>query len=258
MNGRVEEVSKWFYRGLWGALSRWFRVPDRPPTLPARAGEEVESFQPAEGFLRYLKFHFWILLIAIDIFIFIGWVVVTILSPVAGLLLAVPAFLLAVVPDVIAFVAIHLRYDTTWYVMTDRSLRIRRGIWIIHETTITFENVQNVNVRQGPLQRWFGIADVHVDTAGGGGESQQAGQASASMAAHHGLIEGVADAPRIRDLLLARLRKSRTTGLGDEAAETSAGTQWSAEHIAVLKEIRDAAHALATQTAGGTPSPDIL
>ena len=66
--------------------------------------------------------------------------------------------------------AMHLRYDTTWYVLTNRSLRIRRGIWMIHETTITYENVQNVSVNQGPLQRIFGIADVLVQTAGGGGE----------------------------------------------------------------------------------------
>jgi uncharacterized membrane protein YdbT with pleckstrin-like domain len=43
-----------------------------------------------------------------------------------------------------AYIAIHLRYDTTWYVHGDRSLRIRRGIWVIHETTLTFENIQNV------------------------------------------------------------------------------------------------------------------
>ena len=54
--------------------------------------------------------------------------------------------------------------------------RIRRGIWIIHETTITFENVQNVVVQQGPLQRWYGIANVLIETAGGGGSQQQAGQ----------------------------------------------------------------------------------
>ena len=111
-------------------------------------GEFVESFRPAEGFLRYLKLHFWILLILIDVAILIGWIILTAAAPVAGILLAGPALFLAVVPDVIAYVAIHLRYDTTWYVVSDRSLRIRRGIWIIQETTITFENVQNVSVNR--------------------------------------------------------------------------------------------------------------
>src|SRR5690606_13139102 len=108
-------------------------------------------------------------------------------------------------PDVVAYVAIHVRYDTTWYVMTDRSLRIRRGVWIIHETTITFENVQNVRVEQGPVQRHFGIANVVVETAGAPKLSQH-GQSGAG--ANQGVIEGVVDAAGIRDRILARLRQS--------------------------------------------------
>ena len=80
--------------------------------------------------------------------------------PWLGALLALPAAAVAILPDIVAYVAIHLRYDTTWYVIGRRSLRIRRGIWIINETTITFENVQNIHITQGPLQRYFGIADL--------------------------------------------------------------------------------------------------
>src|SRR4029450_5644495 len=99
--------------------------------------------------------------------------------------------------------------------MTTRSLRIRRGIWTIHETTITFENVQNVEVNQGPVQRLFGVADVRGDTAGGGGPP--AGyDGQAAMNTPRGLIEGVSNAPQIRDLILSRLRRSHFAGLGDE------------------------------------------
>ncbi len=244
MKDRVEQVSKWFYRGTWGVLTRWFKVPDRPPTLPTRAGEKAESFQPAEGFLRYMKLTFWIGLMLFDVAILVGWLVILAASPLAGLLLAVPALLIAIVPDIIAYLAIHLRYDTTWYVVTARSLRIRRGIWVIHETTITFENVQNVTVSQGPVQRWFGIADVLVETAGGGGgEAQQANQGG--QAAHRGLIEGIADAPRIRDLLLERLRRSQTAGLGDEQFGEGPRGTWTPSHLAALREVRDAARDLA-------------
>jgi hypothetical protein len=126
--------------------------------------------------------------------------------------------------------------------MTDRSLRIRRGIWVIHETTITYENIQNVSVNQGPLQRYFGIADVLVQTAGGGGAQQQPGQPAGG--AHSGLIEGIRDAPRIRDLLASRMRRSRTAGLGDEPHDhESAG--FTPRQVALLREIRDAARELA-------------
>ena len=114
----------------------------------------MRALRPAAGYLRYLKFFFWLALVPGDILPLIGWVAVAAVSPVLALV-AVPFLFALVAPDVVAYVGIHLRYDTTWYVFTDRSLRIRRGILSIHETTISFENVQNVEVRQGPVQRSF-------------------------------------------------------------------------------------------------------
>lgn len=239
---RTKKLPAWIYRGVWGVLARWFRVPAQPPTLPVAAGEPAESFQPAAGFLGYLKLQFWVVLVVIDVLILVGWIAITAASPTAGAILALPALVLAIVPDIVAYLAIHLRYDTTWYVMSRRSLRIRRGIWVIHETTITFENVQNVTVSQGPLQRWFGIADVLVETAGGGDSHGEHGKQSQS--AHRGLIEGVADAPRIRDLLLSRLRASRTAGLGDESPVAARVPSWSSTHISLLRGIRDSVRVL--------------
>jgi len=248
MNGKVEQLSQWVYQGTWGVLARWFRVPRQPPQLPVAPGEAAASFRPAPGFLRYLKFEFWILLTLFDGLLLVGWLILTVALPLVGILLAPLALFIAVAPDVVAYLAIHLRYDTTWYVMTERSLRIRRGIWVLHETTITFENVQNVVVSQGPIQRFFGIADVLVETAGGGG-SQAEGHGQSSLAGHRGLIEGVANAPQIRDLLLKRLRRSRTSGLGDEPASAppSPAPAWTAEHLAALREIRDALRLMAAR-----------
>jgi membrane protein YdbS with pleckstrin-like domain len=248
MKNQVERTGRWIYRGIWAVLVHWFRVPDEPPSLPLRPGESAHSFQPAPGFLRYLKLQFWIVLLLFDGLIAVGWAAVAIASPAWGAVLALPALALAVLPDIVVYLAIHLRYDTTWYVMTERSLRIRRGIWVIHETTITFENVQNIKVTQGPVQRIFGIADVLVETAGGGSgqSSDQHGQQLGM--AHHGLIEGIADAPRVRDLILSRLRRTQTTGLGDETEQAAPSTSpvWRPEQVALLREIRDVARGLAS------------
>lgn len=236
---RSERAAAWIYTGVWGVLARWFRVPQNPPTLPIAPGGFAESFRPAPEFLRYLKFWFWIALLPPDVAIFIGWAAIAAFIPWLGAVLLPVALFWAVAPDIVAYVALHLRYDTTWYVMTDRSLRIRRGIWSIHETTITFENVQNVRITQGPLQRAFGISTLVVETAGGGAERGK-GQPAAG---HSGIIEGITDAERWRDLILARLRASRGAGLGDhEHAARPAG--WHPAHIAVLQEIRDELRAL--------------
>jgi membrane protein YdbS with pleckstrin-like domain len=243
----VERASRWINSGIWAVLVKWFRVPDEPPTIPGGNADATHSFRPAEGFLRYLKFYFWIALVLIDGLILVGWIAITVAWPPAGIILALPALALAVLPDIVAYVAIHLRYDTTWYVVSDRTLRIRRGIWLLHETTITYENIQNIRVSQGPLQRWYGIADVLVETAGGGSGSAEGGGAGIM---HRGLIEGVDNANEIRDLILGHLRKTRTAGLGDEPAidghdREQIGASWSPEQIMILREIREAAQLLA-------------
>jgi membrane protein YdbS with pleckstrin-like domain len=246
MISRAEQLSKWFYHGLWGVLTRWFRVPDRPPQLPALSGESITAFQPDVGFLRYLLFQFWIGLLLIDGLIFVGWLAIAMVSPTAAAMLAIPALIVAVVPDVVVYLAVHLRFDTTWYVISDRSLRIRRGIWTIRETTLTFENIQNVTVRQGPLQRYFGIANLLVETAGGGPSGLDAHGAK-TTSGHCGVIEGIADAQRIRELIMNRLRTSVTAGLGDETSRSSGGHVWNSAHVFVLREIRDAVRALASE-----------
>ena len=241
MSERVRKSSAGLYQGLWRMLTGWFAVPEHPPDLPATGGEMVERFRPSPDFLRYLKFRLWVGLTALDGALFLAWIASFFESIWLGLALA-PVFLaIAVLPAILAFVAIHLQYDTTWYVLSSRSLRIRRGIWVIRETTITFENVQNVKIQQGPVQRYFGTADVHITTAGGGAAaSEEGGHNSRS---HVGLIEGASDAGRIRDLILATVRRSGMAGVNDEdhvpSPSSSTIPAWTAEHLQVLREIRD-------------------
>ncbi len=251
MSGHADRASAWIYRGLWRGLADWMLVPRDPPTLPAADGDEPRSFRPAPGFLRYLKFWFWIVLVLIDLSLTVLWLVILVASPLAGALLAPVWLVVAIVPDIIAWIAIHLRYDTTWYVLSSRSMRIRRGIWSIREVTITYENIQNVSVTQGPIQRACGIASVTVQTAGGGGTT--AGQGGG--AGHSAVLEGLDDAAAVRDLIMTRVRAARSAGLGDEdgraGASDSAG-RLGPGALALLREIRDLARA-AGAAAGPQP-----
>ena len=250
MSPTVDAAAAWIYRGVWAGIVALFRVPPEPPTLPS-AGEAVRSIRPSAGYLRYLKFFFWVAFLPGDIVPFLIWLAIAIAFPVVGVILVVPLVVVLIAPDVIAYVGIHLRYDTTWYVFTDRSLRIRRGIWVIHETTITFENVQNVAVAQGPVQRYFGIADVIVETAGGGASKASSHGGEKSSVAHVGILQGLDDADAVRALILDRVRRSRTAGLGDEHAPTrvhsdhASRSGYSTAHLAVLREIRDQTRRLA-------------
>ena len=243
----VLRASEWCYQGIWGIATKWFHVPEEPPQIKGADDASIKSFRPSEGYLRYMKFFFWIGLAAIDIVLTIAWLVVLIAFPLVGILIAPLAWAIIILPDIVAYIAIHLRYDTTWYVLSDRSMRIRRGIWTIHETTITYENIQNVSVKQGPVQRYFGIADVVVETAGGGAV---AGGEAGMVVGHFGLLEGISNAEEVRALILAKWGESRSAGVGDEAGHPKTSSQqvagtWSANQVLLLEDIRDLAVRLA-------------
>jgi hypothetical protein len=112
----------------------------------------------------------------------------------------------------LTYAMVRLDYELRWYIVTDRSLRIRSGLTTVQESTMSFANVQQVVVTQGPLQRLLGIADVRVQSAGGGGDPEQH---KGGDSLHTGVFHGVANATEIRDLILERLRLFRAAGLGD-------------------------------------------
>ena len=114
---------------------------------------------------------------------------------------------------------VRLDYELRWYLVTDRSLRIRTGLATVRESTMSFANVQQVVVTQGPLQRLLAIADVRVQSAGGAGDHHEGG---AGESLHTGVFHGVDNAHEIRDLILERLRRFRETGLGDPDEPTGA------------------------------------
>lgn len=114
----------------------------------------------------------------------------------------------------ITYLVLRLDYEQRWYLVTDRSLRLRSGVWSVRELTMSFANLQQITVSQGPLERLLGLADVCVQSAGGGGAV--AGHQGAQMASlHQGVFHAVENAHEIRDLIVERLRRFRETGLGD-------------------------------------------
>ena len=142
----------------------------------------------------------------------------------------------------------RLDYELRWYMVTDRSLRIRHGVWKVSESTMSFANIQQVVVTQGPLQRALGLSDVKVQSAGGGsGGGDENHPRGEDM--HVGLFHGVTNAEEIRDLILERLRRFRESGLGDPdeksvvVAATAAGPS-AGDTLAAARELLDEAKAL--------------
>ena len=122
-------------------------------------------------------------------------------------------FLFMVTYLLFSLAVLRLNYEKRWYVVTDRSLRVREGVMTVREMTVTFANIQNVAVMQGPIQRALGLADLQVETAGGG--SAHANQKQLGPNLHVAWFRGIANAEEVKTLIQDRLRMLKDAGLGD-------------------------------------------
>jgi len=153
-------------------------------------------------------------------------------------------FLLIVgIPGLIVSVFTYAEYTTRSYKLSDQALRIREGLFIVRETTMTYANVQNVSVSRGPVQGLFGISDVVMKTAGGGGGDHRTKGLVPDLHVAH--FRGLRNADEVRELVLALLKKTKDAGLGDadDAAPASAAAPVKSLDSA-LAEVREAATAL--------------
>jgi membrane protein YdbS with pleckstrin-like domain len=146
------------------------------------------------------------------------------------------------------YAVMRLDFEMRWYVVTDRSLRIRTGVWNVQEITMSFANLQQVETSQGPLQRLLGLADVKVQSAGGGDVAP--GQHGKQDSLHTGHFHCVENAQEIRDLIQERLRRFRESGLGDPeelhraAANSAPAVMSGADVLAAARELAAEARAL--------------
>ncbi len=254
---------------------RLLRIPHDPSPPP---GDEASTriFRAAPSYYKYLLF-LWALrsLAAVAI---IG---VALVGPMVGifielerkgdawaaLLLLVP--LVVLVPVVLGclfqLAVLRLEYEKRWYVVTDRSLRVREGVVTVREMTVNFANIQNISISQGPIQRVLGIADLRVETAGGGAVSAAHHQHQPMENLHTARFRGVNNAGEIRELIQQRLRLLKDSGLGDHEELTHAapvrspvvGVGASGALLVALRAVHAEAQALgqAAGTLGGEAAP---
>lgn len=216
------------YEFMKNLVLRIFKVPPEPLD-PMGDVASLKVFRASPNFFKYRLivwiirkiFSFFVLAFGAGIFISAMIFQGGHLSDSKGLLLFVFVALLTIcmlwiVHLMISFMMLRLDYEMRWYKITDRSLRIREGIVFVREMTLTFANIQNISISQGPIQRLFGIADLKVETAGGGGIIQpDHNNQHPAFSMHIGIFKGIDNCDEVRDMMLARLKKLRDSGLGD-------------------------------------------
>ena len=243
------------YKRFRDWCSGFLRIPSDPEPPP---GDESSTrlFRAAPNFYKYLIF-LWALrtiavvaiLIPTEILPFVtGFDWEKKLRGYAFIVLPLPAviFAIALIQRFFALALVRLDFEKRWYLVTDRSLRVREGIVKVREMTVMFANIQNISVSQGPIQRLLGIADLRVDTAGGGPSRSEKEEGGESL--HTVRFRGVNNADEIRELITARLRELKDSGLGDHdelpAAQQPAIAAAKPEVIHALRALAAEASAL--------------
>ena len=194
------------YDALRDRLLRLLKAPTAPPDAPVGSHGSVEIFRASPRFLRYR-----LLVIAIEaafvLFVIMGLLIAAAITG-KGPLLAVVVVLIAVAVPLLTlhWFLIRVDYDLRYYIVTDRSLRVREGAWTVREMTLTHANVQNLKVSRGPLMRMYGIWDLTVEAAGGG---SAAGKHELAGGGHQVHFRGLEDASIVRDKIAAHLRSQR-------------------------------------------------
>lgn len=210
---------------LAGLIAAVLRVPPRPEPPLGSAGS-LQVFNAARGYYRYRLLGWSLGQAGTAAGLVVGLAVLSKVD-IGPLVLASGLLRLLEILGVVGFLAqlpfslllVTLDYRYRWYMVTDTSLRIREGVMTVREQTMTLANIQQLSIRQGPLQRLFGIADLQVRTAGGGERADAGNARHESPSMHLGAFRGVDTAEQIRDLIVASQRRLRDAGLGDPDEE---------------------------------------
>ena len=202
------------YEFLKNILLEILKCPKAPPEPPGGSYESVQVFRAAPSYLKYRLLRLYIGLLVVALGELFGVFVLITTGMMWGFLLAGAIAVVAISKVVVFYVGTRLDYEMRFYLITDRSLRIREGVWVVREMTLTFANIQNMKIEQGPIQRFFKIYDLVVETAGGGGAVSPDDPNKSDMM-HQGVFRGIGRPEELRDLILRYLRTTKTSGLGD-------------------------------------------
>lgn len=222
--------------GLRPLIEPLLKLRFEPPTLP-EGSQTLRRLKPSPRYLAYVYtgalLGYAAPCLVAPALLLVGALA---LGPVVLPLLVIALLVLSVSLAMlgVSLVALRLDWELRDYLIGSRSLRLRAGAFVQRELTLSYANVQNVEVTQGLLERLFGFKSLVVSTAGG----RSAKPGPHGNSSHEARLVGLEDAEAVRDLILGALRQHRDAGLGEPSHEPPP------TRTRLLEEIRDAAAGL--------------
>jgi membrane protein YdbS with pleckstrin-like domain len=108
---------------------------------------------------------------------------------------------------------VKLYYQSMWYELHEDEMRWKRGVWFRTTGIVPYNRITNLDLKQGPVMRWFRISTLSIQTAG------YSGQAVPEIR-----IEAIEHAEELRELVRTLVRQSGS-GIHNDGTGTSAPVQ---------------------------------
>ncbi len=124
-----------------------------------------------------------------------------------------------------------IRYYTLHYHFDEKGISMRWGFIIRREVNLTYSRIQDIHLSSGIIQRWFGLADIMIQTA--------SGNASAEMK-----IEGLHEFEYIRSFIYSRMRGYKDLEEKTKEEHASVGDGLKSTLDGILAEIKGTREAI--------------
>ncbi|MEX2412847.1 MAG: PH domain-containing protein [Thermoleophilaceae bacterium] len=119
------------------------------------------------------------------------------------------AIVLAVGGALVALATGYVSWRRERYEIVDGAIRHRRGVISPDETVVPLARLHSIDTSEGPVQRLFGVRELHVQTAGGGARGEIVLRAVSEEAASELRVAAGLPEPAATDLPEWRLSPRR-------------------------------------------------
>lgn len=105
----------------------------------------------------------------------------------------------------LAFPVLFFRYKSMQYEFDDQGISMSWGILWKKQVNLTYKRIQDIHVTAGVLQRWMGLADLHIQTASGSSQAEMK-------------IEGILEYKGLQEFIYGKMRGNENEKKGGAAA----------------------------------------
>jgi putative membrane protein len=132
-------------------------------------------------------------------------------------LLLGPLFPILLAPRLIRYITLRYRFD-------NEGISMAWGILFRREVYVAYRRIQDIHLRSNAVERWLGLARVHVQTASGSAEAEMT-------------IEGLREFPVIRDFLYSRMRGLHAQPLSEAGGGNEEALPATDDLVAALRQV---------------------